>query len=319
MTCNAEGHRRECASISGDVPAALLLAFLAVQAFLACASVARGDEAQTGRAPGVFVYSNKSIEEFVKAQGFTCGKDTRIRLVTRRNGDGTRLQIWLNFLAIGAPQTVLVVSSRDSVQEVTGPAGQYVLGMNDKNEFAVRVDPDVDEYVFGNGMRCKRQSGGQSHSGLDPAGRYFFFGTPEGVEVVDVDKPTETLIRSKDYVKSIYSANGVIYLFTYPANGDSNENQYPIVLETYRKSGSTFELQEKHRIPRPSKWDSVVEIEDFDPESGRVLLRGYVDMPFSFLTARYLYNLKTEKTTRLGGLVGHAFFLKRDILEAAQK
>lgn len=315
---------RECVRKRGGVSSVLLLVCLPVlaQGFLPCASAARGDEAQTGRAPGVFIYSDKSIGELVKEQGISCDKDSRFWVT--RNGEGTCLYIWPSTLP-SDPEVdpVLVVRSRSDVRKLYPPAGMLPTGaINDSGEFLLCIDMNSGEFVLANGLRRsvpKATWANRQTSGLDPGGRYYFTASDAGTEVVDVAEPNKVLARSKYHATNICATNSAIYLFVLRATGSADEDQYPKVLETYQKSGSTFELEAERRIPRPSSQDAVVSVEDFDPESGRVLLCGYVDMPLSFLSARYLYDLKTEKITRLGSCAGHGFFLKRDILEAARK
>jgi len=305
-------YAREWGRGCGRRSSVLVLVCLAIlaQALPSSAFAAGGSERQTQSAPGVYVYKAKAIGKFLEEQGYAHDRHSCYRCVVRRNGEGTSLYFWVP--REKPPSTVLVVSSRSSVRKLSLPSGIEVEAMNDKGELVVWGDPAKHGWVFPSGAVLKWPPSLEfTEFGVDPGGRYYFLTTPEGTppyvstfslttagrhyslrtpegtEVGADDNPTEVLARSKYHAyarpdsRRIYYGNDVIYLFAAVPYHDPGLERYPIVLESYRKTGSGFEPQEEQRIPRPRvPWGGVVFVEDFSPELGKVLLVTYVDCPY---------------------------------------
>jgi len=270
----------------------------------------------------VHVYSARTLQDLVAKHGIICSDAWGFTV--RRNSQGTALHIWTRPHGFFDMPPVLVVSSRDDVQKVSPPAGMNgIFAMNDKGEPVVCTEAFKRGLVFANGTHYDWDDvklGFYPDFGVDPGGRYFFISAPNITEVVDVDRPAEVLVRSRHGAKSIYFTDDVLYLLVRPRKDDAKEKKCAFEVESYKKTGSGFELNDVQTIPEPSSWCATVSVEDFDPISGRVLLlTDYGDMPLNCLNARYLYDLKSMKMTRIGFSQGHGLFLQRDILEAAGK
>jgi hypothetical protein len=280
-------------------------------------------------APHLFAYRHDDLLNYVKKAGYS---DFSLDKVTR-NSTGTILYLH-DYYRTDKRSIILSASTVGEIKKIVPPSGGGYL--NDQGEFVVWVD-DVK-----NGLRFKkgdfRDIVPSGYFGVDPSGQYFFIGYSSGVKVINnetvqagplkyfteissIDEPTKVLYSTNIRVENIFFKDNRIYLFArnvrnFKGLGDYEEHE--IICQILKKADSIFVLEEEIHIPRSKPSPSPFAVVDLDPWSDNVLLVDVKDEPLSFLTAWYLFDLKTKKTTKVGRAKDYGFFLQEDILKRYQ-
>jgi len=279
--------------------------------------------------PHLFVYKHDDLLNYVKKAGYS---DASLDEVTR-NSTGTILYLH-DYYRADKRNIILSVSAGGEIKKILPPSGGGYL--NDQGEFVAWVDDVKKGLRFKNGyFRDIVPSG---YFGVDPSGKFYFIGYTSGVKVINnetvqtgplkyfteissIDEPTKVLYSTNIRVENIFFRDNRIYLFArnvrnFKGLGDYEEHE--IICQILKKADSMFVLEEQINIPRPKPSPSPFAVVDLDPWSDNVLLVDVKDMPFSFLTAWYLFDLKSKKMTKVGRAKDYGFFLQEDILKRYQ-
>lgn len=279
--------------------------------------------------PHLFAYKHDDLLNYVKKAGYS---DFSLDDITRSSA-GTILYLY-NFYRTDKSSLILSVSAGGKIKKLVPPSRRAYL--NDQGEFVVWVDDVKKGLRFKNGyFRDIVPSG---YFGVDPSGKFYFIGHTSGVKVINgetvqtgplkyfteissIDEPTKVLYSINIRVENIFVKDNRIYLFARDLcnfKGLGNYEECEIICQILKKMDSKFELEEEIHIPRPKPRSSPFAVVDFDPWSDNVLLIDERDMPFSFLTAWYLFDLKSKKMTKIGRAKDYGFFLREDILKRYQ-
>jgi hypothetical protein len=266
-------------------------------------------------APHLIAYEQNDILKYLGKEGYSDFRPDEIA----RNSTGTTLYLY-NYYRKDKRSLMLSLSAGREIKKLTPPS--RFAYMNDKGEFVAWFD-DIDNRVihFRNGLFRKSPMLGMTFSSfaVDPSGKYYFIKMESSlVEVASTDDPTRVLFYSKLDADKIFFKNDKVYLFARNysnVKGPGDYEQHEIICQILRKAGAKFELEEEIHIPRPSPRPSPFYVIDFDPWSNNVLVVDVRDMPFSFLTSWYSFDLQTKKMKKIGHAKDYGFFLKEDILK----
>ncbi len=281
----------------------------------------------TNNIPHMYAYKRATIIDYVQNLGFPDFNVDEIR----RNSTGTALYFY-NFYTGNNTSKIFSVSADGEPVKLNPPAKFAYL--NDKNEFVVWFDDIKKGIHFQNGT-IRNIIPIFGYFGIDPSGQFFFIGHTSGIEVINnqtvqigplqysteiasTDHPNTALYSTNIMVGKIFFKDNRIYLFARQYSnfkGLGNYDEHEIICQILKKIGSKFQLEQEIHIPRPKRSPSPFAVVDLDPWSDNVLLVDVKDMPFSFLTSWYLFDLKTRKMTKIGLAKDYGFFLKEDILK----
>mgnify|MGYP001591409589 CR=1 FL=1 len=280
--------------------------------------------------PHLFAYKHDDLLNYVKKAGYS---DFSLDKVTR-NSTGTILYLH-NFYRSDKNTLILSVSARGNIKKILPPA--KFVHLNDIGEFVAWTD-DIKQGVHFRNGKFHSVIPIFGYFGVDPSGKFYFIGYSSGVKVLNnetvqtgplkyfteissIDEPTKVLYSTNIRVENIFFKDNRIYLFArnvrnFKGLGDYEEHE--IICQILKKADSMFVLEEEINIPRPKPSPSPFAVVDFDPWSDKVLLVDVKDMPFSFWTAWYLFDLKSKKMTKVGRAKDYGFFLQEDILKRYQ-
>jgi len=276
--------------------------------------------------PNLFAYERDDLLTYIRKAGYP---DFRIDEITR-NSSGTVLYLH-NYYRADNNSVILSVSVSGEIKKLLPPSRRAYL--NDQEQFVVWVDDVKKGLRFESGYF--RDVFPTGYFGVDPSGTFYFIGYTSGVEIVDnvtvqrgpikylteissTDEPAKVLYSTNIKVDNLFIKDNKIYIFArnvrhFKGLGDYEE--YEIICRILKKGDSVFELEEEIHIPRSKPSPSPFAVVDLDPWSGNVLIVDVKDMPFSFFTSWYLFDLKSKKMTKLGRAKDYGFFLQEDILK----
>ena len=281
-------------------------------------------------APHLFAYKRDDILNHIKKVGYSDFSPDEIT----RNSTGTSLYLH-NYYRADKGSIILSVSAGGNIKRIVPPA--KFAHLNDTNEFVAWTD-DIKQGVHFKNGKFRSVIPLFGYFGVDPSGQFFFIGHSSGVKVINnetvqtgplkyfteissISEPVKVLYSTNIRVENIFFKDNRIYLFARNLcnfKGLGRYEECEIICQILKRTDSKFELEEEIHIPRPKPRPSPFAVVDLDPWSNNVLVVDEMDMPFSFLTAWYLFDLKTKKMTKVGRAKDYGFFLKEDILTRYQ-
>jgi hypothetical protein len=299
-------------------------AFVTCSFLLIIASAEEGLNQRKSKKAYLIVYKKKLVMDYLNKLGYSDVYPDKIE----RNSSGTRL-----YLRDFKDNILLSISGNGKIKEF--PSRARFIYLNEKEEIVAWYDDIKKGIHFRNAAVLAVPL--FTAFGIDPGGKFFFVSKNEGVivdpngqqaypskiepttSVASVNDPLTPLIKTRIMGERIFFKNGKIYLFARAYRnfrGPGDYEQHEIICQIFKNNGSgTFELEEEIHIHRPSPRSSPFGVIDMDLWSEKVLIEDVRDMPFSFLTSWYLYDLKLKKMTKIGRRKdGYAFFLQNDIL-----
>jgi hypothetical protein len=259
----------------------------------------------------LFMYKKDQILDYIKAKGYS--KFTLDKI--DRNSTGTTLNLH-NFYRQDKQQTIILSISKGGIINKIIPPAKFAY-LNDTGEPVLWFDDIKKSVHFKNGLISSLPL--NSRIDVDPSGKFFFVAKNSSLtEIFSIDRPDIIIGFSKFKAEKIFIKDNDIYLFArnyQNIKSQGDYEQHEIICQIFKKAGLKYELSEEIYIPRLSPRSSPFAVIDMDPWSYYVLIVDVRDVPFSFLTTWYLFDLKTKKMIKIGRAKGYAFFLEKDVLE----
>lgn len=249
----------------------------------ACKRDENAPPVKTPSATGLVFFEPGEIERRVdQAVGSTGGSCGRVG----RSARGDRLYCYRSRdVAIVANSGSVKVLPSPGLVSFLGDPGQFVAWTRDIGAGVTLANGSV---LAGAGFRT------------DPSGEYFVVRRDGKALVGRIREPQRTLVTSSMTATGLFEQDGTLYLFG--AKGSMN----PLLCEIYRASQGGYELETDIPIERPTAGPSPFVVVDFEPSSGRVLLRKSRD---GNVPQWYLFSLGTHELVRVRESLGHGLFL----------
>jgi hypothetical protein len=264
--------------------------------------------------PNIYNYTYADIKSFLSTH---YPNENLVFQSIRRNSSGTKLYIHCSS-GKNKNNIIIVVPLVGKNKEIISPA--KVAYINDNEDIVVWSDNLSQIIHFKKNISKKMMKVGEYGSGsfcIDLSGKYFAIETQPGItEVFDIENPNQSIFQTEQRINRIFLKQDKIYLFDYDNQYYEKKRQHEkIICQIYGKNDSSYKLEDKFHIQRPSTRPSPFVIVDMDTESENVIVEDVRDNPLSFLTSLYLFDLKIKKISKIGRAKGnYIFFLKEDIL-----
>lgn len=204
-------------------------------------------------------------------------------------------------------QAVLIVKNDGEVFRLNKPA--FRASLNDEEEFVVWSDACSRDFSFKGGLT---RTAMDTSILVDPGGRFFCITTPEGVvELARIEQPTTPLVRldcGPWDPTALFATSGRLYVLTrscdeHTVGGVRTRKVLDMGIEClpYRVEAENIFAEPAITISRArAKASGGVGVRDMDPDSHTVLLCDSFEMPMSFRSAYYVFDLDSGARSRVG-------------------
>lgn len=139
---------------------------------------------------------------------------------------------------------------------------------------------------------------------FDPSARYFFVSGSGKTDLRSSGMPESPLVSLDLWGEKIVSDDRNVYFFGYEQKPIRSDDSILMRGKTYLyvytiESDRLWEKERKLvQSPKGAPWGHTLSIEDFDPETNRVIVLCAMDGPVLFMSRWFVVNLETNKAER---------------------
>jgi hypothetical protein len=242
----------------------------------------------------LFSYTNGDIKRLIEKIGIDLGNP----IVVNRNSQGT--EIYLHF------NKKIISINKDSKINTFDKPSDYAW-LNDKHTFIAWLSNG--KLIFKNGVVLNISN--TSIPSFDLDAKYFSLTKNGTVSLIyNINIPNKLLAKVDVPYAKIFVADNTVYVI----GNDLSDNKRNLLLYIFKENKNQLRLENKTIIKRPTGENSPFYVADMDVDKGTIVIVDQYDMPLSFFSPVFLYNVSASSLKKIGRAKDINLFLEIDII-----